>query len=609
MTSNSENPDQRRFRLLDLVIDLENESLTRHGSRIEVPDLSFRLLAALVARAPQQVSKDELIRAVWGDVVVSDETLAQRVRLLRQIIGEDSQKPRYLTAVRSRGYRLICDVEPVTSSPASKQRRLWQIGAVIVALAAIGVGFLAGPSDEKSAPVAANSIAVLPFADLSAASDYGYFGDGMQEELLTRLAGINELRVLSRTSVDSYRGADLDVREIAGELAVSSIIEGSVRIDGDRVRITVQLIDGASDTHLWANTYDRKLSVQDIFSIQADVASRIAEALELAFDQDGDAESVQLPTSSLEAYSAYLLGRHLTFQQTPADLQRAIEELHRATSLDPEFAEAYTALGWAYSFLGTSYGNVRPRDVYPLAKEAALKALALDSDLADARTLYADILTWYDWDFDAAEREYRKCLELDPVNVLGYALFLSSQERHEEAIASIERRLAIHPDDRYVRVNAAWRFLDAGQYERAVSEARRADGHPDARAALGFSLLALGDTEKAVAVFEEDFDLRGPLPAQLSNLAVIYFRTGRVLDAQPLLEQLEGMREESFYSPALLAMVYFAAGDPDSGFRNLQQAIDERVRDVIFLRVSGMLNNYREDPRYLALLRQAGLDT
>jgi len=290
-------------------------------------------------------------------------------------------------------------------------------------------------------------------------------------------------------------------------------------------------------------------------------------------------------------------------------LQRAIEELHRATSLDPEFAEAYTALGWAYSFLGTSYGNVRPRDVYPLAKEAALKALALDSDLADARTLYADILTWYDWDFDAAEREYRKCLELDPINVLGYALFLSSQERHEEAIASIERRLAIHPDDRYVRVNAAWRFLDAGQYERAVSEARRADGHPDARAALGFSLLALGDTEKAVAVFEEDFDLRGPLPAQLSNLAVIYFRTGRVVDAQPLLEQLEGMQEESFYSPALLAAVYFAAGDPDSGFRNLQQAVDERVRDVIFLRVSGMLDNYRDDPRYLALLRQAGLDT
>jgi len=604
MTDDSVDDLQGRFRVLDLQIDLGRETVSRAKQAIDLPELSFRLFAVLIRHAPHRVSKDELITEVWDDVVVSDETLAQRVRLLRQALGEDSQNPRYFSSVRGRGYRMICDVKPLGEPASSSKTKNSLMGAALLAIVALL--FFNNLQDDSPPAQSENSIAVLPFADLSASQDYGYFADGMQEELLTHLTDIGGLHVSSRTSVAPYRSTDLGIPEIAERLGVSAIIEGSVRIDGDRVRITVQLIDAQSDQHLWADTFDSTLSVQNIFSIQEEVATRIAEAMQLEYMRDAEPEPVQLPTGSLDAYSAYLLGRYHTFRQTPDDLELAVANLERATTLDPEFAEAFASLGWAYSFLGTSYGNVPPREVYPQAKAAALNALALDSDLADARTLYADILTWYDWDFDAAEREYKKTLRLDPLNVLGYALFLGSQGRHAEAIELIERRIQAQPDDIYVRVNAAWRFLSAGQYERALEEAVLAGNHPDAPAVLGWATHALGDTRGAIGVFESDLEDRGRLPSQLSRLAIVYFLSGRDTEASELLAELEAIALREYFSPALLAEVYFAAGDVDNGFVFLQRAVDARAREMIFLQVNRSLNDWHDDPRYLDLVKAIG---
>ncbi len=598
---------QRRFRVLDLDIDLDRETVFRGKQAIDLPELSFRLLAVLVSHAPDKVSKDDLIRLVWDDVIVGDETLAQRVRLLRQALDEDSQDPRYFASVRGRGYRLICDAKKIGSEAGSRKNlRSGLIGVTLVAVAAAALWFFNEQRYDSPPTQSVNSIAVLPFVDMSADQSYRYFADGIQEELLTRLTNIGGLKVSSRTSVEAYRRTNLSVPEIAEQLGVGAIIEGSVRVDDDRIRITVQLIDARSDQHLWADNFDRTLSVQSIFSIQEEVARQIALELELEYSKISEPEPVQLPTGSLEAYSAFLLGRYHTFRQTPEELKLAVTYLEQATTLDPNFAEAFAALGWAYSFLGTSYGNMSPREVYPKAKEAALKALALDSDLANARTLYADILTWYDWDFNAAEREYRKTLELDPLNVLGYALFLSTQERHAEAIELIERRLQAQPDDAYVHVNAAWRFLEARQYERAIEEAERAGRHPDARAALGFGWLWIGDAQRAISIFEADLEAQGRLPAQLSHLAVAYYRLGQLANAQELRSELEAMADVKFFSPALLAAVYFTAGDADKGFANLQLAVDAKVREVIFLRVDHMLDGRRDDPRYMELIRSVG---
>jgi serine/threonine-protein kinase len=427
----------------------------------------------------------------------------------------------------------------------------------------------------------------------------------MQEELLTRLSGLRELSVVSRTSVERYRDSTTSLPQIAADLGAAAIIEGSVRVDDRKLRITVQLIDGSSDVHLWAETYDRELSIENVFAIQQEVADNIARALQLEFTANKTA--FELPTNNLDAYNLYLLGRHHTFRQTPEDLELAVTYLNKATELDPQFAEAYAALGWAYSFLGTTYGSRVPAEVYPKAKEAALRAIAIDSKLADARTLYADILTWYDWDFELAEQEYLVTIEIDPLNVLGYALFLSCMERHDEAIALVERRIDAQNDDPYVRVNAGWRYLNAGQYEKALDAAIIASQHPDAATLMGLAYLALGNASKAVEVFEQDLDKQGRYPQQIANLAVAYFKSGDRANASAYRSELERLAEQQFLSPALLATVEFAAGDADRGFDLLQEAVDVRVREVIFLRVNRMLTGYRDDPRYEDLLAAVGL--
>ena len=590
----------------DLTVDLAAETVHRAGEPLELPHLSFRLLAALIRHAPNRVDKDTLIDDVWQGGVVSDETLAQRVRLLRQALGEDSRSPRYIAAVRGRGYRLICPVSVRTSGGRAVPSRRW----LLVAASVLGVaGLLAGLWLARTAPPISSveAVAVLPFDDLSPGGGYRYFADGMQEELLSRLTRFGDLAVLSRTSTERFRGSAVTIPDIGRRLGADAVIEGSVRVAGPQVRITVQLIDAANDRHLWADSYERELTVRDVFAIQADVANQVARALALEYAAANRSQTPGIPTENLAAYNAYLLGRYHTFRQTAGDLAQAVEHLENATALDPQFAEAYAALGWAHSFRGTSYGRQRPGDVYPKAREAALRALAIDSDLADARSLYADILTWYDWDFQAAEREYRKTEAIDPYTVLGYALFLSSQQRHDEAIERVERRLSVHPDDPYVHVNAGWRYLHAGDFERAVAAGERGRSHPDAASLIGHAQLGAGRVIDAIATFEADLATTGRRPRQVANLASAFFRAGRVAEGRDLLAELERAARERYVSPVVLAAPAFAAGDADTGFARLRDAVKQRDRGVIFLKVTPMLDDYRDDPRYETLLRDVGL--
>ncbi len=586
------------MRLLELDIDPQSGTVWRHGEVVDLPDLSFRLLMALVERAPALVSKDELIAAVWGDVVVSDETLTQRVRLLRQAIGDDSQEPRYFAAVRGRGYRLLAPVNgPGGEAPATRHRHL--LAAAILMVVALLLWQFIEPGGQQI-----DTLAVLPFDDMSEEANYGFFAAGMQEELLARLSQASNVAVLSRTSVDPVHIENMNMREIAEKLDVDALIEGSVRVTGDQLRITVQLIDGRTDQHIWAETYDSALSVEDIFEIQSRVADSIANSLALEFRIG---ERFDLPTTNLEAYNLYLLGRHHTFQQTEENLDEAVRYLRAAIELDPGFAEAYAALGWALSFQGTGYGRRVPGDVYPLAREAALKALELDDTLADARSLYADILTWYDWDFDLAESEYRRTLALDPLNVLGYALFLSSQGRHDEAIEQVMRRVRADPDDRYVLANAAWRYLQAGRYREARDAATLASSHPDAASVLGFAELELGNPAVAITVLEEDLRAQGREYYQLTNLAYAYFRVGKNAEGRELLEEIESIAEGGYVSPVPLAAIHVAAGDRDRAIEFLEAALDARDRGLIFLRVANSFRDLHGDPRFEAIADEVGL--
>ena len=596
------------LRVLDIDIDTASGTVWRENEVIDLPDLSFRLLVTLASKAPAMVSKDELIAEVWGDVVVSDETLMQRVRLLRQVLGDDGQNPRYIASVRGRGYRLAAPVEFVAVRAPGTKRRIprWALGAVIglVVLAALVI-FSLTVEDQAQAP-AIRTLAVLPFDDLSEDKRFGFFADGMQEELLARLSGLDEVSVLSRTSVERFRDTNDSIPLISKSLGADGIIEGSVRVSDDRLRITVQLIDGAADQHLWAESYEEALTVANVFAIQEKVANSIAEALRAEYQRQ-QAEALGLPTTDIEAYNLYLLGRYQTFRQTPENLELAAQYLEQATERDPEFAEAYAALGWAYAFQGTDYGRSVPGTVFPLAQKAALRALELDDRLADAHSLYADILTWYDWRFQLAEIEYQRAMALDPLNVLGYALFLSSQSRHDEAIELIERRLAEAPDDDYVNVNAGWNYIRAGRYEDAIDAALKVRDHPDAVRLLGSGRLGNGEPAAALAAFEEDIRQQGRGQVQLGNLAYAYFRVGRASRAQAFLDELEAQSDTRFVSSLTLAAIYFAKGDDVRGFELLETAVDDRERGVIFLNVSGAFAGLREDPRFIAIVKRVGL--
>ncbi len=608
MLKSEKSSQDKHLRILELLIDRDSGTVWREDEVIDLPELSFRLLVALATRAPAMVSKDDLIAAVWGNVVVSDETLMQRISLLRQSLGDDSQNPRYIASVRGRGYRLTAPVESGATPDHATQKpnsRHWLLGAAICVLVLAAIGLIVGTQDEPR-PATISTLAVLPFTDLSEDKNFGFFADGMQEELLARLAQLEEVSVMSRTSVERFRDSTDSIQAISRSLNADGIIEGSVRVNEKRLRITVQLIDGNADEHLWAESYEEELTVENVFAIQERVANSIAEALQAEYQRE-QSTLLGLPTSDIEAYNLYLLGRHHTFRQTPDNLALAVQYLEQATDRDPEFAEAYATLGWAYSFLGTGYGQREPSTVYPRAREAALRALELDDQLADAHSLYADILTWYDWNFELAEIEYRRTIMLDPTNVLGYALFLSSQGRDDEAIEMVERRIAVSPNDDYVWVNAGWRYLGAGRFDDAIDAATRAHNHPDAATLLGDIRMAEGKFEEAISIFEDDLDRQGRGQIQLGNLAYAYFKAGQPAKGQPLLDELEAQADTRFVPPLPLAAIYFAAGDEARGYELLESAVEARERGVIFLGGGTVFAEQRDDPRFAAILKQVGM--
>ena len=406
----------------NLRVDVEQHQVTRDGNPITLPELSYRLLCRLCEEAPAPVHKDDIAESVWEHGVVSDETIAQRVRLLRKSIGDEA-------------------------------------GQVVVAVR--GVGY----------------------------------------------------RLARPTTVSARRG-------------------------------------------------------------------------------------LRAPVTSVDAYNAYLLGRHFAFELTASSLEKAINYLQDAIRREPEFAEAHCALGWAWCFLGSEYGNRPPSACFQKAKSAALSAISLDPGSAEAHSLLADIFCWYDWDFAAAEREHRVAITTDPNACLGYALMLSALKRSDEAIALLEDRLHDHPDDEYVKVNLAWRYLEAGRLDEAISLASDCRGRNDASLVLADALICQARPGDAVAVLTEDTGLNADNPARLALLVRALAAQGCHDDAEMACQQLHQLTTHRYVSPYLLATTAMALDDVDLGFDYLEQAFNRRAREMIFLGNSTAFTAVKDDPRY-----------
>ncbi len=599
----------------DLLLDPRQRSVRRGSETISLPRLSFDLLLCLARHAPAVVSMDQLLTEVWGDVVVGDETVKQRVSMLRQSLGESGGEPRYLESVRSIGYRLIPTVSAPDQETASSWRIPWPLPAIAI-VAALSLAVLLPRNEPEVDPavvaVASWSVAVLPFEDISPNGDQAYFSDGMHEEIITRLSGIPTLAVTSRTSVLPYRAVDKSITAIAAELGVNLIIEGSVRYSDEQLRITIQLIDAVADKHLWADTYDRPLRVGDIFDIQTDVAEKVAEALQIELDGDAAADET-LPTDSLVAYNNYLLGRYHVHRGNSLDLERSIGFFESALAEAPDFAAAHVGLGQALTFIGTNYGWLPPDEAFPRAEHEVDEALRLDPDSIHAYSLRGDILTWYRWDWVGAEEAYKTAVDKGARFDLGYMLLLSILGRHDEATHMIEGAIEAYPRDRWIRSNAAWLFQRAGNPERAKIEADRAiaidDSYGDVYAARGSAFLSLGNIESALQDFEKNLELNSQSVAALSDLAIANYRAGNEERARQILHEILAIDVSTYSSYDAVAQVFVTLGDTKSTFEWLERGYNARSRGMIFLHEQSAWDPIRDDVRFQDLMRRLAMDT
>jgi len=555
---------------------------------------------------------DQLLTEVWGDVVVGDETVKQRVSMLRQSLRETGDEPKYLESVRSIGYRLIPSVSAADAAETQTFQNRWIWPGIALVVAFSLAMFLMNGNPEKETLEEESrlwSVAVLPFEDISPNADKAYFSDGMHEELITQLSHIPTLGVTSRTSVLPYRAADKSVAEIAAELDVNLIIEGSVRHSDEQIRITIQLIDATSDVHLWAETYDRPLRVSDIFAIQSDVADKVAAALQIELNTAAAKE--MLPTDSLAAYDNYLLGRYHVHRGNSLDLQRSIEFFERAISDAPDFAAAHVGLGQALTFVGTSYGWLPPDEAFTRAEQEVNEALRLDPESIEAYSLRGDILTWYRWDWAEAEKAYKLAIEKGARNDLGYIMFLSVQGRHDEARSMMEDAIEAFPRDRWVRSNAAWRFHAAGDYERAITEANAAieidHRYGDAFASRGWAYQSLGNTDRALQDLQRNLELTRRSVSSLSAFAIANYEAGNEEITNRLLDEILATDPATYASYEAVARVYVTLGDYESAFEWLERGYTARSRGMIFLHGQKSWDPIRDDSRFQDLMRRLNM--
>jgi adenylate cyclase len=522
-------------------------------------------------------------------------------------------------------------VETATSAATPKTTsKLPVIASSITALLLLGgvIWFISRPSATRStsvvnpAPTAATapafpekSIAVMPFVDLSQAKDQEYFCDGISEEILDALAKLEGLRVVARTSSFSFKGKNADVSEIAQKLNVRHVLEGSLRRDGHRIRISAQLIDTRNGFHLWSETYEREL--QDVFAMQDEITRAIVNALQIKL-------AVALPAHkkpNTEAYDLYLKGRYFLNRKTEEDVKRAIDYFQQALAKDPNDASAYAGLSDSYSSLVFPLGAVAPREVMPKAKEAALRALAIDNALGEAHASLAYITFFYDWDWAAAEKEFRRALELNPNNAdthHWYSHFLMAQGRIEESLTQSKRALELSPFDMLMNVHLGWHYLYARQYDQALDQIEKTvemdKNFAQAYPWLGLILEQQGKYAEAIAAFQTAIRVfPGGSSIADAELAHAYAVSGNREEAQKIIAELQELAKSKYVSSFQIAAIYAglyaspARTEKDQAFAWLEKAFEERSDGLVNLKAEQRFDSLRSDPRFTDLARRIGL--
>src|SRR5205814_1094638 len=510
----------------------------------------------------------------------------------------------------------IADAEfPLGRSP----KRAWIFVVTIAGAISVGLFFLGryttsrtlsteqGQPPSSAGSLPQKSIAVLPFDNLSRDPDNAYFAEGIQDEILTRLAKVADLKVISRTSTQKYKSAPDNLRDIAKQLGVLNILEGSVQRAADQVRVTVQLINATTDAHLWAETYDRKLT--DIFAVETDIAKTIADTLHAKLTGSEKSAIAKRPTADTEAYELYLKGRFFWNKRTGPDLRKAIAYFNQAIAKDPNYALAYAGLADAYVLL-PPYGAASASESFPQAEAAAKKALELDDALAEAHTSLGQVLVSYDFDFEGSTREFERAITLNPNYATAHHWYGSgpplSLGEFDRAIAELKRAQQLDPLSLIINADLGSGFVTARRYDDAIAQLRKTiemDPHfYYAHWNLGEALELKGKLREAFAEYKKAAELNDD-PLVLSLVAQAEAKLGQRDDARKILEQLEQLATRRYVGNYAFALVHIALGEKEKAIEDLDHAYRDRVGpDIALLKVDPMLDPLRGDPRFEALV-------
>jgi TolB-like protein/Flp pilus assembly protein TadD len=512
--------------------------------------------------------------------------------------------------------QLLAPSSVVVPRASTSPRRRYAVGAIglavllLVALVALHKGWWRDRLLGQSTTPHIESLAVLPLENLSRDPDQEYFADGMTDALITDLAKISALRVISRTSVMHYKKTGKTIPEIARELNVDAIVEGSVQSSGNRVRVTAQLIYATSDQHLWADSYERELG--DVLALQDEVGRAIARQIQIKLTPQ---EQLRLATPHLvdpDAYQAYLKGRYHLNKRTAEDIQQAIQYFQQSIARDPRYAAAYAGL--ADATYSAQYRMIAPQEVISQARDAANKALEIDDALAEAYVSLAGIEISYDHDWMRAEMHLKRALELSP----GYAdahytygfAYLLPQEKFEDAIKEMKRARELDPLSLIINANLGGTYFEMRRYDLAVEQCQKTleidTQFGPVHSILGLAYEQEGMYEEAISEFRAAFALHmGTQP--LAQLGHAYALSGRRAEALKVLDQLKELSRRSFVSPWDFALVYVGLGENEQAIASLEEAIEAHVFPVIFLKVDQRFDPLHSDPRYPDLLRRMGL--
>lgn len=637
-------PKNVRFGVFEA--DLDAGELRKHGLRLKLPEQPFQILSMLLARPGEIVSREELRERLWpSDTFVDfDHGLNNAVMRLREVLGDSSDHPRFIETLPRRGYRFIAPVERpseaanaaaaengasaistgalepgravVAKSMAPRQgrfsiSRIALLAAAVLAgsvlISAIAVHYVRGVDASKGKSARSNSLVVLPLENLSGDKEQDYFADGMTDDLIANLAKIRSLRVVSRSTAMAYKGTHKPVSQIAAELNVDAVVEGTVMRVGNRVRITAELVQVSTDQHLWADTYESPIG--DVLALQNRVSSAIVEEIRINLTKEDKERLAAKPSVSPEAYEDYLKGRYYWNKRSGEGFAKAIGYFEDATRRDPQYALAYAGLADCYGIIGaTIYGTLPAAEAAPKAKAAATRALEIDASLAEAETSLATAKFNYDWDWSGAAEGFKKAIEMDPrypTAYQRYSLYLSAMGRPDDSFQQIKKARELDPLSISINVAFAWRLYLAREYDRAITQLRDAleldPNYVWARVNLGQAYEQKGDYRLAIEEFQHAVEISPSSPLTISALAHAYALSGNRAEAMKLLSELQAKAKAQYVSPYYTAIVYLGLGKNEPAMDCLEKAYADRSNGLVFIKVEPELDPLRNNPRFAAL--------